>query len=249
MSNIENIKILGDAAHESANYEQSYKYHSQILEEEIQNGTAWLKKGVSAAFLTETSGSQITEAKVLIHKAISLGVADELRATEAKTLKHAYIAFAQRLNNELTEKFKDYQKVSSPQGGSSLLHIAGQATNKMILMQSQSSAKMKAIQLLELICYLTPTKENYLYAVEAIDDLQTQSNKNGDYLKLSDSSGGGFYQQLDVKKSELIKAGGLSPRDPLTKSNEDDEGFPVGFALGVILIGVTFYLLLKHFFS
>ena len=56
-------KNTGDVAHNSRNYEQSYCYYSQILEEQIANGNAWLRKRVAAASLMASDRDTVIKKK------------------------------------------------------------------------------------------------------------------------------------------------------------------------------------------
>jgi len=93
-------KNTGDVAHNSRNYEQSYCYYSQILEEQIANGNAWLRKRVAAASLMASERDTVIK-KNLIEKAVALGVTDQDRLDAASGLSVAYASITRGLNDEL----------------------------------------------------------------------------------------------------------------------------------------------------
>jgi hypothetical protein len=182
MSNIENIKVLADIAHQSGNYEQSYGYYSRVLEEEIEDALAWLRKGVAAANLTLSDKETITEAKVLTQRSIALGVADNERKDAAARLRSAYESIVKKLDNELGNKIKDYQKVGMPAGGSAVIHMAGQALNKVTSARGQAAARFKSLELLEIMCGLDGDASSYEYSIRAIEALNAHSKAAGNYL-------------------------------------------------------------------
>lgn len=182
MSEIDNLKVLASIAHESGAYEDSYKYNSKILENEINDATAWINKGVAAAFLTDTNGSKITEATVLIKKGIELGVDDTIKNNVIKKLKEAYNNYINQLNDELLGKVKDYQKVGMPAGGSAILHGLNQAVNKIQTAQAQAPARIKGLELVMLMCEVKPERDIYGLANLAFANAQLHSKQNGDYL-------------------------------------------------------------------
>jgi tetratricopeptide (TPR) repeat protein len=182
MSNVENIKVLADIAHQSGNYEQSYAYYSRILEEEIENALAWLRKGVAAANLTRSDKDMISEAKVLIQKSTTIGIEDSERQDAGTRLRSAYESIMKKLDDELLHKIKDYQKVGMPSGGSALIHMAGQSLNKIVSARGQAEARFKSLELLEIMCAVTNEAPSYEYSIRAIDALKAHSKAAGNYL-------------------------------------------------------------------
>ena len=182
MSNIENIKVLADVAHKSGNYDQSYDYYSRILEEDIDNGLAWLRKGLAAAHLTTSDKEMISEAKTLIEKSLKIGIDYQERQDAATRLRSAYESITKKLDNELLGKVMDHQKVGMPRGGSALLHMAGQSLNKILSAKAQAEARSKSLDLLEVMCDLQNNESSYEYSIGAIDTLNAQSKATGNYL-------------------------------------------------------------------
>jgi hypothetical protein len=182
VSDLNNIKVLATVAHESGAHEDSYKYNSKVLEIDIRDATAWVNKGIAAAFLTDTSGTKISEAKVLILKGIELGIDDSYKNKIITKLKEAYNNFVNQLNDELLGKVKDYQKVAMPSGGSAILHGFNQSVNKLLTAQSQASARVKGLELVVLMCEVKPEPDIFGLANLAFANLKMHSKTHGDYL-------------------------------------------------------------------
>lgn len=221
MSNIENIKVLAAVAHESENYEQSYSYYSKILEEKIENPEAWIRKGVAAANLTDSSGGRIKEARALIQRGAALTAAtdDDRRAT-ASALKVAYETLVGKLDDELLGKIKDYQKVGMPAGGSALIHMAGQAVNKVMTAKAQAQARYGAVDLVVLMCEVEPVRGNFAYAIGAVDRLLLHSKNNGNYLNNEGSAK--FLQNLARIKATFFRAdSNIQASEPTVNTTEN----------------------------
>lgn len=235
MNNIENIKILADVAHQSGNYEQSYSYYSRILEEEIDTGLAWLRKGIAAANLTTSDKETITEAKTLIEHSLKIGIADQERQNAAARLRSAYESITKKLNDELLGKVKDYQKVGMPSGGSALLHMAGQSANQILSAGGQAAVRSKSLDLLEIMCDLEKNSSNYEYSSRAIDALKAHSKAAGNYLTQGATSiyGPRVDRLLDQMKMQLWKDPAHAPRLTTLPGGAVNTAIPNGKKSGV----------------
>lgn len=258
MSNIENIKILADVAHQSGNYEQSYGYYSRILEEEIDNDLAWLRKGIAAANLTTSNKEMITEAKTLIERSLKIGIADHERQDGAYRLRSAYESLTKKLNDELLSEVKDYQKVGMPAGGSALIHMAGQSANQLLVAGGQAAVRCKSLDLLEIMCELENNSSTYEYAVRAIEALKAHSKAAGNYLTQGATNiyGPRVDRLLDQMQTQLWKDPAHAPRlttlpdsvgnvaNPTTKKSGVylSDIFPYIFVLGILLIVILGYV-------
>lgn len=258
MSNIENIKVLADVAHQSGNYDQSYGYYSRILEEEIDNGLAWFRKGLAAAHLTTGDKEMISEAKTLIQKSLKIGIDYQERQDAGPRLRSAYESITKKLNDELLGKVKDYQKVGMPSGGSALLHMAGQSLNKILSAGAQAEARFKSLDLLEIMCDLENNESSYEYSIRVIDALKAQSKADGNYLtKGSTSIYGARVDRLqdDMQRrlsnlrggatsfvgSSNVSPGGVTAASPAAKKSGGGASsiFGIIFWLVVILVIVS----------
>lgn len=63
---------LAKIALEGENFDEAYEKFSQVLEQDFENVYAWIGKGISALFKSETKQPKLKEAKTCIEKAIEL---------------------------------------------------------------------------------------------------------------------------------------------------------------------------------
>ncbi len=70
--NARDILLLAQNAEENQNFEEGYRYYSQILEKEPGNSSAWLGKGRCAGWLSSARTERISEAINCIKKGVSL---------------------------------------------------------------------------------------------------------------------------------------------------------------------------------
>ena len=183
MLNTENIKELADVAYESESWQQAYDYYSKLLENDLSVPAYWLRKGICAAGLNGSDGNRVTEIRALVSRATSRSVDDVEKSKGGKLLRVAYENTSRKLDELLLTSIKDYQKVAMPQGGSALLHMAGQSINKSQVIASQAALRLRALELLEIECTLSPSTQNYAHAINRMELLFSHSKKNGDYLK------------------------------------------------------------------
>lgn len=214
MSNIQNIKALAEVAHSSGNYEQSYSYFSRVLEDDIENPSAWISKGVATAHLTGLGGERLAEARALITRGVSLEANEQVRRAACVALRSAYEGLLQRLDDELLARVTDYQKVSMPAGGSALVHMAGQAVNKNLAAMKQAQVRFRAVDLLVLACEILPIKQNYAYALRALDSATKHSRGHGDYHTNAASENyagrlATITREMHNSLSELLRAEGV----------------------------------------
>jgi tetratricopeptide (TPR) repeat protein len=183
MANIENIKVLADAAYQGKNFEQAYSYYSQVLESEIDSSVAWVRKGVSASHLSNIDAARVNEAKLLVEKGRALGIDSTESRMAAEYLREAYESLFTRQQKSLLDNVKDQQKVAMPQGGSILLHMFGQALNKTVALQSLALPFLKAHELLLLVCELDSSEKNLKFVCDSISRLVDHSRQNSNYLE------------------------------------------------------------------
>ena len=84
---IETILSLAKEAEFIKNFEDAYKYYSQILEHNFENRESWLGKGISAGMLSTSHHLRIDEAEQYFIK----GVLDLLKAGKSPNPIHLYL--------------------------------------------------------------------------------------------------------------------------------------------------------------
>lgn len=205
MTNINNIIELAKISHEAESYQDSYKYCSIILENDINNSMAWVNKGIAAAFLTDSSGSKIFEAITLVKKGIELDKKQSIDRDElAIRLKKSYNKYVNYLNDIILGKIQDFAKISKPEGGSALIHRLGQAMNQLKVAQSQASARLLGLELIYLMCYVNPKESTYKEANIAFTNAKNHSKENGNYFEKDEELNAKFQKMLDRINEEAI---------------------------------------------
>lgn len=69
----ENLDKLAETAYQAGNHEQAYEYYTKILEDDPENTTAWLRKGICAGWLSEPEEPRFEEMHACIDKARKKG--------------------------------------------------------------------------------------------------------------------------------------------------------------------------------
>jgi len=67
-----NLITMADISFEGKNFQDAYKKYSQIIEDDINNTHAWIGKGLSAGFLSDSTKSNLEEANVSLKYALNL---------------------------------------------------------------------------------------------------------------------------------------------------------------------------------
>lgn len=187
MDNINNIIELAKISHEAESYQDSYKYCSIILENDINNSMAWVNKGVAAAFLTDSFGSKIMESVTLIKKGIELDKNKLIdRDNLIERIKKSYNNYNNNLNDILAGKVKDFAKITIPSGGSTLIHSLGQSINAIQVAESQAPARLLGLELVCLMCHINPKESIYKEANIAFTNALNHSKQNGNYFEKSE---------------------------------------------------------------
>jgi tetratricopeptide (TPR) repeat protein len=70
--NVKDLLLLAQKAEENQNFEEGYRYYSQILEKETGNASAWLGKGRCAGWLSSAETERISESINCIKRGASL---------------------------------------------------------------------------------------------------------------------------------------------------------------------------------
>lgn len=180
---MENFKSLAEFAYQNGNYQEAYQYSSKSIEIEINDPHLWLIKGISYSMLENESSNKSKEIRNLIEKSIELGIKKESLLLEIEKLRKAYEFKIKHLDEELLDKVRDYQKVSMPKDGSTLVHMLGQTINKNIVAAKQGTARYNALDLLLFMCEINPSVGNCSYTLTAITRAKKHSKENGEYLK------------------------------------------------------------------
>jgi len=118
-NNTDNLLTLGMNAEKSKNYQEAYKYYTQILEHN-ENADAWLGKGRCAGWLSTVQSERITEsinginAGIDIYRRESPKDLPEIIHQSALNLILITLAYTSTVSSYLSQKFTIESKVTGP---------------------------------------------------------------------------------------------------------------------------------------
>lgn len=107
-NSIDHLLTLANTAKEAENYDEAYKYYSQVLEQDITISVAWLGKGISAGWLSSTKKQRIDEAITCISKGLEMSNGDaEIQKYVALHLIYISQAYTKIICEYLSNKYHD----------------------------------------------------------------------------------------------------------------------------------------------
>ena len=248
-SNLDNIKELAKVAYEGENWKQGHEYYSKLLERDLTNAEHWLRLGICAAGLNDAEGSRVAEVKTLIFRALTMALEETVKSEAAGRLRQAFHSMTRRIDESVFDNVKQYQRVSMPDNGSALLHMAGQSINKANALLGAASSRLCSIELLEVECALVPSAQNYAFAVARVEALFEHSRSNGHYLKDPALSGAvakvlHFHSKAEGVVRSAEGQSGITQATKITPAAGSSSQSALGQMLGVVgLMGGVFLVL------
>jgi len=209
VANQSDLRELADTAYDSKNYQQAYEYYSRMLEADVNDASAWIMKGLSAGFLSESDSHRLDEVEVCINKSIdhldAAGkerVADGLMSVGQHVIDETYGAFA--------ETMSEYDKKSMSTGELRAVRNVGKQTEGLYRGGELNEQWYRALQLMDRACKISPSKERFEHVIEEIDHLKAHSNGNGNYLDLGEDEmvnreGNSYEDKLNRLRRSLLK--------------------------------------------
>jgi len=82
---VDHLLTLAVAAENAKNYEEAFKYYSQVLEQDSNIPVAWIGKGISAGWLSSVQAQRIDEAITCIRKGL------DANSSDSNLIEHAAI--------------------------------------------------------------------------------------------------------------------------------------------------------------
>lgn len=206
MIDIENRKKLIEISLQAKAYADVHKYASEVTECDPGDSYAWAAKGIAAANSFDASRGKPNEALVFLNTALQIGLAQDIKKLASNHLINAFEAGINEINKSLKSRIVDYQKVSMPEGGSTLIHAFGQSVHKITVAKEFAPLIVEYTNLLPLIFRLQPSYEVASKISKYFSDIELHSKDLGEYLKDSDP-GRVFYkskEEFSVFLQELI---------------------------------------------
>ena len=193
MIDIEKKKRLIAISLQAKAYADVYKYASEVIEADPDDGYAWAMKGVAAANTFDINASKINEALVFVNTGIDIGIDDDVKKLISAHFLNAFEFGTNEINKSLKSRIVDYQKVAAPAGGSTLIHMLGQSVNKITVAKEMAPSISKYTTLLPITFRLHPINEVAAKISKYFTDIELHSKDLGEYLKDSDP-GKEFYE-------------------------------------------------------
>lgn len=193
----ENLAELADTVYQAGDYEQAYDYYSKILEDDPENTTAWLRKGICAGWLSEPDNSRFEEMHTCIEKAREKGgeIDEEELSGQVMEMSEDFLA---DLYSEIDETIEESEKEAAATGEfGDQGEVFSHAGNRI----SQWSTVFEQIKF---ACDTAPDPERCGKAIREIDALVRHSSENMNYLTEHENAGDA-YQRLMKMREDLLK--------------------------------------------
>lgn len=196
----DNIKMLAKTAYDSENWEKSYNYYSQILEEDTNNAEAWKYKGLSAGRIAQPPQSTLKEMTVCIKNALSNGLEEDQKAVTKQMMAVAsdYLSLCYTNINKI---ISDKRKESTYDGQTPIIADVGSSLAFANNYGKQFAKCFESvIESMEYSVELDPSKENYNKLIHTIKKtLVNSSKKLGNFLDNLDK-----VKPLERKKNKYL---------------------------------------------
>jgi tetratricopeptide (TPR) repeat protein len=198
----ENVRELADTAYRSESYDEAYDYYSRLLEETPDDAEAWARKGVSAAWKSSLDNDRFKELKISLEKAEEKGydirdkdVSDEILGAAKDYVDEIYSFF--------DEKVEDKRKESMGTGTLESVKEFNVKTYGSARGGELASEWVKAVQVMEYACELSPSTDRCRDAIREIDKIFAHSSDWMDYLE-EDKDAEGTYEELKSIRRNLL---------------------------------------------
>lgn len=185
MGDIQNIEVLANAAFEGRNYSQAFDYYSKLLEAALNNPFFWIRKGLSAGWLSHPDNQRFDELIACLKSAISIGSisADEIALTSSEILNIT----AQKIKETLSHADREIENnLNSKPTSVETSHIVKQVGKTVVQLKvgnKYSPVLLKAIQTGEFACQIDSSETNLSRLLEQITWILQHSAYNADYFK------------------------------------------------------------------
>ena len=173
---------MAEYVSESKNYEQAYQYYSRLLEEDPSDEQAWAGKGLTAGWLSTPENQKLDELVVSVRQAFKNGLgAGEKDRIAAETLAAAE-SYINKAKAAFDEGVREFDKKAKSPGVSVAVHHTGKLSYQLNNGIKQASGWLKAIDVMEFACELSPALGRYRRTITEIDKLIAHSKNNVKYL-------------------------------------------------------------------
>ena len=216
----DNVRELADTSYKSESYDEAYDYYSRLLEENPDDGEAWARKGVSAAWKSSLNDDRFKELNVSLEKAEEKGfdVADEDIADRVLGAAKDYI---DEIYSFIDQKIEDKRKESMGTGTLKSVQEFNVKTFAAAKGGELAQDYVKAAHAMERACELSPSVDRCRRAIREIDKIFAHSNEWMNYLEQSKDAEGTYEELKSIRQNLLELAKDL---DPNFKPDRVDRG-------------------------
>jgi tetratricopeptide (TPR) repeat protein len=206
----DNIRELADTSYKSESYDEAYDYYSRLLEENPDDGKAWARKGVSAAWKSSLDDDRFKELYVSLDKAEEKGhdVSDE---DIAERVFGAAEDYADEIYSFVDQKIEDKRKESMGTGTLESVKEFNVKTFAAARAAEKSSEWVKAAKAMERACELAPSTDKCREAIRELDEIFAHSSEWDDYLEHYEDSKGTYKELKSIRRNLLELARDIDP--------------------------------------
>lgn len=206
----DNIRELADTSYKSESYDEAYDYYSRLLEENPDDGEAWARKGVAAAWKSSLNDGSFKELKICLEKAEEKGydirnedIGDRVLGATKEYIDDVYSFF--------DEKIEEKKKESMGTGTlKSVRDFNVQTYGQKRGREDLAPEWVKVAQVMEYACDLSPSVERCKDSIREIDKIFAHSNEWMEYLE-TEEAGETDEDLKSIRKNILEMAKDIDP--------------------------------------
>ncbi|WP_251980303.1 CFI-box-CTERM domain-containing protein [Salinibacter ruber] len=201
----DNIRELADTSYKSESYDEAYDYYSRLLEDNPDDGEAWARKGVSAAWRSSLDDDRFKELYVSLEKADEKGF-DIEDADISGRIVGAAEDYIDEIYAFFDEKIENKRKEAMGTGTLESVKRESVKTEGFVQGGNLASEWLKAFKAMNYACELQPSAERCRKSIREIDKLRAHSEDFKDYLTNNDDAAGIRKEIMSIREELLEMA-------------------------------------------
>jgi tetratricopeptide (TPR) repeat protein len=192
MSSTNNLITLASTSFESKNFDQAYKYYSQLLEQDTEKSSYWLYKGLAAGWLGTPLHPKIEEMLVSIRKAQSIdsnAVDSSVPIDVIEICDQLVASTIATIDKEVNEEF-DRKPMAT--GELYSVHQLAKIPIQLSTGNRYSTVFLQCLNALEFAISIDSQVSCLKKSISIIDKFLQHSADNADYFKTHKDAGNRF---------------------------------------------------------
>jgi tetratricopeptide (TPR) repeat protein len=206
----DNIRELADTSYKSESYDEAYDYYSRLLEENPDEGEAWARKGVSAAWKSSLDDDRFKELYVSLEKAEEKGFVIE-DADISGRIVGAAEDYIDEIYAFFDEKIEDKRKEAMGTGTLESVKRENVKTEGFVQGGKLASEWLKAFKAMKYASELYPTTKRCRKSIREIDKLRAHSDEFKEYLTQNNDAAGLHKEIMSIREELLETARNIDP--------------------------------------